>query len=155
MPVPAGRAVRKRRTPGSAALTGPPDLRCLAGPINPGELMLIPKQHIDHFCDVPDALAARIMTLAQRFARSIRRELEPLRVGLVVHGFGVPHAHLIVVPQHCPTDITSSRFAYLNAGQIEYGIQHVPEVPRGELDLMAASLSGQPLSWVRRDRGSG
>ncbi len=95
------------------------------------------------------------MTLAQRFARSIRRAVESLPVGLVVHGFGVPHAHLIVVPQHGPTDITSSRFAYLNAGQIEYGIQHVPEVPRADLDAMAAALSGQPLSWVRRDRGSG
>ena len=124
-------------------------------PINPGELMLIPKQHIDHFCDIPDALAAHLMTLAQRFSRAIRQALKPARVGLVVHGFGVPHAHLIVVPQHGPTDITSSRFAYLNAGRIEYGIQHVPEVPRGELDVMAATLSGQPLSWVRRDRGSG
>ena len=61
-------------------------------PINPGELMLIPKQHIDHFCDVPDALAAHIMTLAQRFSRAIRGALQPPRVGLVVHGFGVPHA---------------------------------------------------------------
>ena len=41
-------------------------------PINPGELMLIPKQHIDHFCDIPDALSVHIMTLAQRFSRAIR-----------------------------------------------------------------------------------
>ena len=60
-----------------------------------------------------------------------------------------------MVPQHGPTDVTSSRFAYLSGGEIEYGIQHVREVPRGELDVMAATLSGQPLSWVRRDRGSG
>ena len=91
------------------------------------------------------------MTLAQRFSRAIRHALEPLRVGLVVHGFGVAHAHLIVVPQQGPTDITSSRFAYLDAGKIKYGIQHVPEVPRTELDAMAAALSGQPRSWVRRE----
>ncbi len=70
-------------------------------------------------------------------------------------GFGVAHAHLIVVPQHGPTDITSSRFAYLDEGTIEYGIEHVPVVPRAELDDMAAALSEQPLSWVRRERGSG
>lgn len=40
-----------------------------------------------------------------------------------------------MVPQHGPTDITSSRFAYLNEGAIEYGIEQVPEVPRAELDL--------------------
>ena len=120
-------------------------------PINPGELMIIPKQHVDHFCDIPDALAAHIMTLAQRFSRAICHRLQPLRVGLVVHGFGVAHAHLIVVPQHGPTDITSGRFAYLHEGKIEYGVQHVREVPRNELDEMAAVLSEQPLSWVRRD----
>ncbi len=33
------------------------------------------------------------------------------------------------------------------------GIEHVPEVPRAELDDMASELSGQPRSWVRRGRG--
>ena len=121
-------------------------------PIHPGELMIIPKEHIDHFCDVPDELAAHIMTIAQQLSRTIWRLLKPLRVGLVVHGFDVPHAHLIVVPQHGPTDITSGRFAYLNDGKIAYGIEHIREVPRAELDRMAAALSQQPPSWVRRDR---
>ena len=90
-------------------------------PVRPGELMVIPKEHIDHFCDLPDDLAAHILLVAQR---AIRRTLRPRRVGLVVHGFGVPHAHLLVVPQH--------------------------EVTREDLDAMAASLAGQPISWVRR-----
>ncbi len=114
--------------------------------------MIIPKEHIDHFCDMPDELAAHIMTIAQQLSRTIRRLLKPPRVGLVVHGFGVPHAHLIVVPQHGPTDIISGRFAYLNDGKIAYGIEHIREVPRAELDRMAAALSQQPPSWVRRDR---
>ena len=58
-----------------------------------------------------------------------------------------------MVPQHGSTDITSSPFAYLNEGAIEYGIEHVPEVPRADLDDMAAALEEQPLSWVRRERG--
>ncbi len=24
-------------------------------PVNPGEFLIIPKQHIDHFCDIPKA----------------------------------------------------------------------------------------------------
>ena len=123
-------------------------------PIHPGELMIIPKRHIDHFCDIPGQLAAHIMTIAQQFSRTIRRLLKPPRVGLIVHGFGVAHAHLIVVPQHGPTDITSGRFAYLNDGRIEYGIEHIREIPRPELDRMAAALSEQPLTWTRRDRQS-
>ena len=121
-------------------------------PIHPGELMIIPKAHIDHFCDLPDQLAAHIVTVAQRFSRAIRHTLKPRRVGLVVHGFGVAHAHLIVVPLHAPSDITSSHFAVVNEGRIEYTEQHVRQVPRGELDELAAALSEQPLSWVLRNR---
>ncbi len=118
-------------------------------PVRPGELMIIPKQHVDHFCDLPDDLAAHILVVAQRLSRAIRRTLRPRRVGLVVHGFGVPHAHLLVVPQHEPTDITSGRHIRLEEGRIAFGTRHL-EVPQEELDAMAASLAGQPLSWVRR-----
>ena len=34
-------------------------------PARPGELMIIPKEHIDHFCDIPDDLAAHILLVAQ------------------------------------------------------------------------------------------
>ena len=91
-------------------------------PARPGELMIIPKEHVDHFCDIPDD--AHILLVAQRLSRSIRRTLSPPRVGLVVHGFGVPHAHLIVATEggtSCP--VTS--------------------------DAMALSLTERPLSWVR------
>ena len=53
-------------------------------PARPGELMIIPKEHIDHFCDIPDDLAAHILLVAQRLSRAIRRTLSPPRVGLVV-----------------------------------------------------------------------
>ena len=110
-------------------------------PIHPGELMVIPKEHIDHFCDVPDELACRILVQAQRLSRNIRERLKPSRVGLVVHGFGVPHAHLIVVPQHAPDDIISGRMAYLEGGQIKFGVKHLKEESREELDRMVRLLA--------------
>ena len=69
-------------------------------PVNPGEFLIIPKDHIDHFCDIPDDLTCHIMLHAQRLSRNLRERLKPERVGLVVHGYGVAHAHLIVLPQH-------------------------------------------------------
>ena len=110
-------------------------------PVQPGELMVIPKEHIDHFCDVPDDLACRMLVQAQRLSRNVRERLKPRRVGLVVHGFGVPHAHLIVVPQHGPDDITSGRLAYLEDGQIKFGVRHLKEESRAELDRMARLLA--------------
>jgi histidine triad (HIT) family protein len=110
-------------------------------PIHPGECMVIPKEHIDHFCDVPDDLACHILVQAQRISRNVRERLKPVRVGLVVHGFGVPHAHLVVIPQHGPDDITSARLAYREGGQIKFGVRHLKEAPRVELDRLARLLS--------------
>ena len=110
-------------------------------PIRPGELLVIPREHVDHFCDLADDLACHILVQAQRLSRNLRERLKPARVGLVVHGFGVAHAHLIVVPQHGPDDITSGRMAYREGGQIKFGVGHLKEAPRAELDRLARLLA--------------
>ena len=110
-------------------------------PINRGEFMVIPREHVDHFCDLPDDLACHILVQAQRLSRNLRERLKPERVGLVVHGYGVAHAHLVVVPQHGPDDITSGRLAYTEGGQIKFGVGHLKETTREELDGLARLLS--------------
>ena len=67
--------------------------------------------------------------------------LGPQRVGLVVHGYGVPHAHLVVVPLHDSSDIVSAKYAYVEGGQVKYSEKLLPEVPRAELDRLARVLS--------------
>lgn len=109
--------------------------------INKGECMVIPKEHIDHFTSVPDALAAKIILVAQRIGRTILESYRPERVGYVVHGYGVPHAHFLIVPQNDPNDITSRRFIRVVDGKIEFSEEHLPLVPREELDRMAAELA--------------
>ena len=110
-------------------------------PIHPGELMVIPKEHVDHFCDLPDDLACHILVQAQRLSRNLRERLKPVRVGLVVHGFGVAHAHLCVVPLHESNDIVSARHLQVEGGQIKFGVAHLNETPREELDRLARLLS--------------
>lgn len=110
-------------------------------PINPGEFLVIPKEHIDHFCDIPDDLSCNIMVQTQRLSRHLRDRLKPQRVGLVVHGYGVPHAHLVVVPLHDSSDIVSAKHAYLEGGEIKYSEHLVPHSSRAELDEMARILS--------------
>lgn len=119
-------------------------------PLHPGELMVIPKEHIEHFSDIPDELAAHILIIAQQLSRTIRQILSPERVGLVVHGFGVPHAHLSVVPLQSPTDITSARYAQWIDGKLAFSEQQIPLVSRIELDEMATLLSERSLDWVRK-----
>lgn len=106
----------------------------------PGELMLIPKQHIDEFCDTPDELAAHMAVVANRLSRATRSVFRPQRMGLVVHGFGVPHVHLILLPQHEPSDIISGRHAQIEDGKIVYSERGLPIWSRERLDEVAEQI---------------
>lgn len=46
-------------------------------PTRPGECLVVPRTHIDHFTDVPDELAAHIMIVAQHIGRRMREQLRP------------------------------------------------------------------------------
>lgn len=106
-------------------------------PVNTGEFMVIPKEHIDHFLDIPDDLATHILLTAQRLARKVQEKLKPKRMGYVVHGFGVPHAHLNVPPLEHPDDIVSYKFARIENNQVVFDARQIPLVSREELDRMA------------------
>jgi len=116
-------------------------------PSSPGECTVIPVAHVDHFTDVEDETAERIMRVAQHIGRRMRLAFQPQRVGMVVHGYGVAHAHLILVPQHGPYDITSARFAQVENGQVVFTVRHIVTPERHVLDEHARLLSGaEPTS---------
>ena len=120
-----------------------PDVMAFMGihPTAPGECLVIPKAHVDHFTDLDDVTAQRMMRMAMRIGKRMRIVFTPLRVGMVVHGFGVPHAHLIIVPQDNPNHITSSHFSRVQDGRIAYGLDHIPKPDRATLDEHARLLS--------------
>jgi histidine triad (HIT) family protein len=112
-------------------------------PIHEGECMVIPKQHIDHFTDIDDALTCKIILVAQRIGKKMLEVLspKPLRIGSIVHGFGVAHAHYIIVPQHDETDIVSMRHLKIENNQIIADERLNPLVPRDILDQVAKKLA--------------
>jgi histidine triad (HIT) family protein len=109
-------------------------------PTAPGECLVIPKAHVDHFTDVPDDVAQHVMLVAQRIGRAMRAVFAPQRVGYLVHGYGVAHAHLIVVPQHGPHHLTSDRFARIEGGRFVFDLARVPRADRATLDEQARAL---------------
>jgi histidine triad (HIT) family protein len=109
-------------------------------PTNPGECLVIPKAHIDHFLDLDDDTATHILIVAQRLGRNIRKVLGPPRVGYVVHGFGVPHAHFNIVPLVHSEDIVPAKIAKIWDGSIVFDGSLLPLVGREELDQVADSL---------------
>jgi histidine triad (HIT) family protein len=109
-------------------------------PVRRGQALIIPREHIDHFSDLPDDLAVHIFRAGQQLARVMRIAMTPARVGTVVHGFGVPHAHLVVIPLEHPWDITSSANARIEDGAVVFRWEQVPLASRDELDAAAALL---------------
>lgn len=109
-------------------------------PVHAPECLFIPKKHIDHFTDIDDKLSAKIIKLSQKLARQIRNHYKPQRVGYVVAGYTVPHAHLIVIPQYHENDITCQHFAVLKGKKIIFTDEHIPIAPRKKMDEFAASL---------------
>ena len=67
-------------------------------PIRPGHALVIPKDEIDHFFDLPDDMLGDLMVFAKPVANAIRTVTGAARVGCAVVGVEVPHAHLHLVP---------------------------------------------------------
>ena len=78
-------------------------------PVNPGHFMIIPKHHTDYFYELPDDEYREIFELAKRLECPLRAATGAKRIGLVVEGFAVPHAHLHLVPLHKSNDIDPCR----------------------------------------------
>ncbi len=110
-------------------------------PTAPGECVIIPKKHVDHFTDVPEDVAAQIIAVARRIGRRMLSVFKPERVGYLVHGYGVAHAHLILVPQHGPHHLTSDRFARIEDGRIVFDMTDIPFAERASLDEHARVLA--------------
>jgi histidine triad (HIT) family protein len=98
-------------------------------PVREGHTMVIPKDHVDHFMDLDPQLGTHILAIARQIAHKIRDTLKPPRVGYVVAGFGVPHAHLHVLPMWGEQDITSSQYLDLSQNPATFRAEIIPIPP--------------------------
>ncbi|MDX1504813.1 MAG: HIT family protein [Spongiibacter sp.] len=78
-------------------------------PVRPGHLLVIPKQEVDHWDDLPEALSAHLMTVSQKLAKALKTVYQCQRVSLQVVGLEVPHVHFHLVPLDSMSDADFSR----------------------------------------------
>tara|TARA_B100000700_G_C14599750_1_gene648535 strand:- start:283 stop:681 length:399 start_codon:yes stop_codon:yes gene_type:complete len=67
-------------------------------PIQPGHSLVIPKQETDDLFDLDNTLLSGILPFAKQVAAGIKAVVPCNRVGLMVAGLEVPHAHIHLVP---------------------------------------------------------
>jgi histidine triad (HIT) family protein len=69
-----------------------------AQPLAPGHLLVVPRDEIDHWLDLPAPLLGHLTGVAQSIGRALQEEFRPEKVGLMIAGLEVRHVHLHLVP---------------------------------------------------------
>lgn len=67
-------------------------------PLGRGHTLVIPIAEIDQWTDLPAALATHLFEVAHHIATAQKVIGDAARIGVMVAGFEVPHAHVHVVP---------------------------------------------------------
>ena len=88
-------------------------------PINPGHLLIIPKDHADTVFAMADEDYAAIFPAAKRLAEPLRRAAGAKLIGHPVEGFGVAHAHVHLVPLNGPGELNPERARAAEAGELK------------------------------------
>ena len=78
-------------------------------PVNPGHTLVIPKKEIDYIFDIEDELLAGLMAFAKKVAKAIKKTVPCQKVGVMVAGIEVPHAHIHLIPINGVGDLTFAR----------------------------------------------
>lgn len=77
--------------------------------VNLGHCLVIPKQEVNHWFDVPEKDYLAVQMNAQRIARAIQKATDCPRVGVMVAGFEVPHYHVHLIPAWSIPDLDFKR----------------------------------------------
>ena len=77
-------------------------------PLTEGHTLIIPKKEIDYIFDLENDLLSGMMIRAKEIACAIEKAIPCKRIGVVVLGLEVPHAHIHLVPLHSEGDINFS-----------------------------------------------
>lgn len=77
-------------------------------PLAKGHLLVIPKQETDYLFDLEDDLLAGMTVFAKKIAVAMKKVITCKRIGVVVLGLEVPHAHIHLIPLQREGDVNFS-----------------------------------------------
>lgn len=77
------------------------------GPHKSGHTLVIPKTHFDDFFEMDDDNLKNVLIFSKPIASAIKKAFIPKsgKVGLVVAGLEIPHAHLHLIPMDNLADL--------------------------------------------------
>ncbi len=67
-------------------------------PVNPGHALVIPKKEMDYIFDMDDPDLGGMMIFSKKIAKAIKKAVPCKKIGVMVAGLEVPHAHIHLIP---------------------------------------------------------
>lgn len=74
-------------------------------PLKQGHTLIVPKKETDYLFDLEDEDYLALQKFSKEVAGAIKKEVACKRIGVVVLGFEVPHAHIHLIPINNESDI--------------------------------------------------
>jgi histidine triad (HIT) family protein len=78
------------------------DEHCVAfmsiNPMAHGHTLVVPIDEVDHWIDAAPELTAHLFEVTRIIGEAQRAAFSPERVGVIIAGYEVPHAHIHVIP---------------------------------------------------------
>jgi histidine triad (HIT) family protein len=116
------------------------DEQCVAFmSINPmafGHTLVVPIEEVDHWVDASPELTAHLFEVTRRVAVAQQAAFSPARVGVIIAGYEVPHAHIHVVPTD---DISQLSFVNAATSVSPDEIERAAAMIRAALDELEGS----------------
>tara|TARA_B110000014_G_scaffold224758_2_gene183175 strand:- start:21 stop:419 length:399 start_codon:yes stop_codon:yes gene_type:complete len=85
------------------------DDRCVAfmsiNPISHGHTLVVPRDEIDQWIDVPPDLQQHLFEVAHRIGVAQKQAFGSNRIGMTIAGFEVPHMHIHLIPANAMSDM--------------------------------------------------
>jgi len=74
-------------------------------PLSKGHTIVIPKKEVDFIYDLDDETLSGLNIFAKKVAKAIQKSIECKRIGIMVVGVEVPHAHIHLIPFNSPDEM--------------------------------------------------
>lgn len=74
-------------------------------PVAKGHTLVIPKKEVDYIFDLEDDLYIGLQLFAKKIAIGLKKAMPCQKVGVLVLGLEVPHAHIHLIPMQSEADL--------------------------------------------------
>ena len=74
-------------------------------PVAKGHTLVIPKKEVDYLFDLDDETYTGLQLFVKKVAAGLKKAIPCVKVGVLVLGLEVPHAHIHLVPMQNESDL--------------------------------------------------